>query len=153
MPEISLSCMLWLLPCYKLQYLLYLLYTADVAMHHALKSLPCSAIPGSRTDHVHVPAHEQTSLVPCAGCGRTFRPEALEHHIKGCQGPRLAPSLPPPPSLMANSHLANKPVVSMRPASPKPKLATPGTAPPGDGNAAGRLAGSGPQGLVCYLCG
>ncbi|KAK9808816.1 hypothetical protein WJX72_004195 [[Myrmecia] bisecta] len=28
----------------------------------------------------------KVSLVKCAGCGRTFRPEALEHHRKACSG-------------------------------------------------------------------
>lgn len=28
--------------------------------------------------------YNDVSLIPCENCGRTFKEEALAHHIKGC---------------------------------------------------------------------
>lgn len=92
----------------------------------------------ARIPHAGPQCGVQVSLVACTGCGRTFKPEALEHHAPSCKGS----SLPPPAALQA-------------PLSARAGLSASAKAPAG--KAAGKASSAGPGGrpsqLVCYLCG
>ena len=89
----------------------------------------------------------QASLVRCPGCSRSFRPEALEHHIKGCKGSAPAPTsshtspLAPTPAALATPRPAAA-------GTPRGSAALGGTAKAASG-VKHKVAG----GYVCFLCG
>lgn len=82
----------------------------------------------------------QISLVPCMGCGRTFRPEALEHHVHGCKG-----SVSGSPTQRASVTL--QAAIPGKPQSPRTALA------PARHTATAKTGTTQPSSLVCYLCG
>lgn len=102
----------------------------------------------------------QVSLVPCSGCGRTFKPEALEHHARACKGAAPASSLPPPASLYpaaAGPVTIESPRGRPTPAGQGRASATSRASAAGTPRLSGGKATPGPGrppvGLMCYLCG
>ena len=57
-----------------------------------LKPLPTDAAGVKAFNDIMFEEYNQASLVPCQGCGRTFLPDALMKHSKGCHGTRSSRS-------------------------------------------------------------
>ena len=92
--------------------------------------------------------YNEKALVPCELCGRTFLPDSLKRHEKGCKGPKGGKGSPTRTS---------------------PTRASPGKASPGKAEGGGmgdappkkaavkkpitKGPGLGPVGITCYICG